>query len=78
MTEKIEVLPGALYDVQETAQILGFAKRPKSIYDIPDSELIPTWVGARRGKKMFRGSDILQYMERGRSGSSSAKLSLAS
>lgn len=66
MTEKIEVLPDALYKPIEAAEILGFSNRPKTIYDIPESELVPTWTGPRRGRKMFRGRDILRYMDNGR------------
>jgi hypothetical protein len=61
VSEKVEVLPGALYDVRETAAILK-CKRVNSVYEIPEDELVPTWVGPRRGKKTFRGSDIIAYM----------------
>jgi hypothetical protein len=60
------IVPDALYEAKEAATILGLAKRPKTIYSIPEAQLVPTWVGPSRGKKMFRGADLLAYMERGR------------
>lgn len=64
--DKMEVLPGALYSPMEVAAILGFKRRPKSVYDIPETELVPSWVGPRRGKKMYKGSDVLAYIDAGR------------
>lgn len=63
---KLEVLPDAMYSVRDVAEILDFESRPGTIYDIPEAELVPTWVGPRRGKKMFRGRDILRYIDAGR------------
>jgi hypothetical protein len=54
-----------LYDVGEVQALLGLRRR-KSVYEIPERSLVPTWVGPRRGKKMFRGQDVLSYLERGR------------
>jgi hypothetical protein len=59
------IVPDALYEARKVAQILGLP-RVKSVYNIPERELVPTWVGPRRGKKMFRGADVLAYLERGR------------
>lgn len=70
---KAEILPGALYSVRETADILGFSRRPATVYDIPESELVPTWVGPRRGRKMFRGRDINAYLDSGRQGTRPAR-----
>jgi hypothetical protein len=39
---------------------------PAHAYEIPEDQLVPTRVGTRRGKKLFRGRDILEYMNRGR------------
>lgn len=63
---KIEVLADALYDAAEVATILGFGSKTKAVYRIPEDELVPTRVGPRRGRKMYRGRDILSYMDAGR------------
>lgn len=60
-----EIAPDRLYDANEVQQILGF-KRKKSVYEVPECQLPATWVGPRRGKKMYRGRDLLAYLERGR------------
>jgi hypothetical protein len=62
---KNEVLPNALYSAAEVAELLGFS-RVKSVYEIPERELVPTRVGPRRGKKMYRGRDLLAYLDAGR------------
>lgn len=55
-----------LYTARETATFLGFGRRVKTVYTIPERELVPTRTGPRRGRKMYRGEDILAYAERGR------------
>jgi hypothetical protein len=62
---KREILPGALYSAAEVAALLGLGHANR-VYEIPESELIPTRVGARRGRKMFRGVDVLAYLDAGR------------
>lgn len=64
--EKKEILPGAVYEAPEVAELLGL-KRVDSVYAIPEDELVPTRVGPRRGKKVFMGSDVIEYLQRGRS-----------
>jgi hypothetical protein len=64
-TEKQEILSHALYDAKELAEMFGF-DRVESIYEIPEDELIPTRVGARRGRKKFLGLDVLRYLAAGR------------
>jgi hypothetical protein len=59
------VVAERLYDAAEVAAILGL-RRKKSVYEIPERHLVPTWVGPRRGKKMFRGRDVMKYIEHGR------------
>ena len=65
--EKLVPEPDALYDPLETARILGFRGKPEGaknrIYEIPAKELPRTWVGPNGGKAMFRGRDILAYMD---------------
>lgn len=78
MSEKHEVLPDALYNVREVAAILDCESRPNTVYDIPESELVPTWVGPRRGRKMFRGRDLLRYLDAGRPESAPALYEMAS
>lgn len=63
---KREIIPTARYTSDEAAALLGFSKRPKSIYDIPERELRRTRVGARRGKVLYMGHDLLDYLHRGR------------
>jgi hypothetical protein len=65
VSKKREILENALYSVDEVAEILG-TRRRMTVYQIPESELVPTWVGPRRGRKMYRGRDILRYMDQGR------------
>ncbi|MBW3627734.1 MAG: hypothetical protein KY464_00425 [Gemmatimonadetes bacterium] len=65
MNDTRAIVPEQLYSAAETQVLLGLRRR-KSVYEIPPKALVPTWVGPRRGKKMFRGQDILSYLERGR------------
>lgn len=65
MSDKREILPDALYSVDEVAEFLG-TRRRMTVYQIPEAELIPTWVGPRRGRKMYRGRDVLRYLDAGR------------
>ncbi len=65
MIDKQNVLPDALYSAEEVMEILGFT-RVETIYEISDDELVPTRVGPRRGRKMFRGRDLIAYMDAGR------------
>jgi hypothetical protein len=65
MKEKREILPNALYKAREVAELLGF-DRVDTIYAIPEDELVPTRVGPRRGRKMYRGHDVIRYLDRGR------------
>ena len=67
-TTKIEVLPDALYTPVETAEILGFrGTNPKSrtnaVYNIPAGQLPRTPTGPRGGNVMFRGRDILAFLD---------------
>jgi hypothetical protein len=64
--EKREILPGAVYDAPEVAELLGL-QRVKTIYEIPETELAASWVGPRRGKKVYRGADVIAYLDRTRS-----------
>lgn len=75
--EKVEILPDALYSPLEMAEILGFESdiedekanarsRSNQVYKIPAKELPRTRVGGRGGKVMFRGRDILSYLDRRR------------
>jgi hypothetical protein len=59
------IAPSALYTAREAAELLGL-QRVKSVYEVPERHLPSTRVGPRRGRKMFRGSDLLAYMDRGR------------
>lgn len=59
------IIPERLYDASEVQEILGL-KRKKTVYEIPERHLPPTWVGPRRGSKRYRGRDVLAYLERGR------------
>lgn len=63
--QKKEILPNALYEAHEVAKLIGL-RRTKSVHEIPEDELVPTRVGPRRGRKMYRGADVLAYLERGR------------
>lgn len=60
-----EILPNAMYTAGDVAELLGLS-RVDSIYQIPEDELVPTRVGPRRGRKMYRGLDVLAYLDRGR------------
>lgn len=65
---KTEVLPDALYTPEETAAILGFRGKSKksrtnAVYAIPAAELPRTPTGPRGGNVMFRGRDLLEYMD---------------
>lgn len=62
---KREILRSAMYSAEEVAEILGLT-RTKTVYSIPEDELVPTRVGPRRGRKMYLGADILAYLSRGR------------
>lgn len=66
MSEKHEILPGALYDADEVGQLLGFGGgrkgRMNRVYEISHEELIRTPVGPRGGKVMYLGSNILKYI----------------
>lgn len=66
MREKIEIMPDALYSPEELADILGFRGGPKSrtnsVYAIPASELARTPTGPKGGRVMFRGRDILDFI----------------
>jgi hypothetical protein len=64
---KREILPQALYSAAEVAALLGLGHANR-VYEIPEAELVPTRVGARRGRKMFRGVDVLAYLSAGRKG----------
>jgi hypothetical protein len=66
-TEKAEILADALYSAAELAALFGF-ERVETIYEIPESELVPTRVGPRRGRKLFRGRDVMRYVDAGRPG----------
>lgn len=63
---KVRIVPDALYSVEEVAHILGFDSRPGTVYEIPERELVPTWVGPRRGTKRFLGRDIIAYVSAGK------------
>lgn len=54
--------PDKLYTVAEVAAILR-TDRPASVHEIPETELTPTRVGAKGGKKLYRGRDILRYLD---------------
>ncbi len=65
---KVEIVPDALYSVEETAEILSFrGANPKSrtnaVYRICPAELARTATGPNGGNYAFRGRDILAYMD---------------
>lgn len=76
MSEKREILPNAMYKPAEVAELLGL-EREKTVREIPETELGPTRVGPRRGRKMYRGADVIRYLDRGRP-QGAPKLALAS
>lgn len=71
MDDKLRVEPDALYSPAEVADILGVrATRPRArlnaVYAIPAGELPRTPTGPRGGNVMFRGRDILSFLDRRR------------
>jgi hypothetical protein len=60
---KQEIIPEARYTPAEAAALLGFGSRPKTIHEIPDNELPRYRIGPRKGKVLFQGIDLLQYLE---------------
>jgi hypothetical protein len=56
-----DINPNELYSPLEVAEMLGIHR--DSVYAIPETDLKPTWVGPKRGRKKFRGSAITAYLD---------------
>lgn len=56
------IVPGATYTPEEAARLLCLGDR-KRIYEVPEAELRRRRAGPNRGRVVFLGVDLLNYLE---------------
>lgn len=62
------IAPDGLYDTDEVAFLLGFRGKSKKgnrnrVYEIKPERLARVHIGAKGGRTMFLGRDILRYID---------------
>ncbi len=60
---KRRIVPEAVYTREETAEILTFYGRAKTVREIPEAQLPVTPLGPNDGRIGYRGFDILHYLD---------------